>query len=77
MSWVPAAIAGEAMDNTASDPGGFFTRDLAVGGKAVRFANAFACNDAASLALLWPAAEGSGRPVVLLNARRDRPLRTR
>jgi poly-gamma-glutamate synthase PgsB/CapB len=49
---VPAAIAGEAMDNAASDPGGFFTRDLAVGGKAVRFANAFACNDVTSLALL-------------------------
>ena len=74
---VPAAITGEAMDNTASDPGGFFTRDLAVGGKAVRFANAFACNDVTSLALLWRAAEGSGKPVVLLNARRDRPLRTR
>ena len=74
---VPAAIAGEAMDNAASDPGGFFTRDLEVGGKAVRFANAFACNDVASLALLWGAVDGSGSPVVLLNARRDRPLRTR
>src|SRR5258707_3550393 len=74
---VPAAITGEAMDNTASDPGGFFARDLAIGGKAVRFANAFACNDVTSLALLWRAAEGSGKPVVLLNARRDRPLRTR
>ncbi len=74
---VPAAIAGPAMDNAATDPGGFFARDLAIGGKAVRFANAFACNDVASLALLWPAVDGSGRPVVLLNARRDRPLRTR
>jgi gamma-polyglutamate synthase len=74
---VPAAIAGPAMDNATSDPGGFFTRNLAVGGKAVRFANAFACNDVASLALLWRAVEGSSKPVVLLNARRDRPLRTR
>ena len=74
---VPAAIAGPAMDNAACDPGGFFARDLAVGGKPVRFANAFACNDVASLALLWPTVDGSGRPVVLLNARRDRPLRTR
>ena len=74
---VPAAIAGEAMDCAASDPGGFFARDLAIGGKAVRFANAFACNDVASLALLWGAVDGSGSPVVLLNARRDRPLRTR
>src|SRR6266853_1258865 len=49
----------------------------AIGGKAVRFANAFACNDVASLALLWRAVDGSGRPVVLLNSRRDRPLRTR
>ncbi len=74
---VPAAIAGPAMDNATADPGGFFARDLTIGGKAVRFANAFACNDVASFALLWPAAGGSGRPVVLLNARRGRPLRTR
>jgi poly-gamma-glutamate synthase PgsB/CapB len=74
---VPAAVAGPAMDSAATDPGGFFARDLAIGGKAVRFANAFACNDVASLALLWHAVDGGGRPVVLLNARRDRPLRTR
>ena len=74
---VPAAVAGAAMDNAARDPGGFFARDLAIGGKPVRFANAFACNDVASLSLLWPTVDGSGRPVVLLNARRDRPLRTR
>jgi poly-gamma-glutamate synthase PgsB/CapB len=74
---VPVAIAGPAMDSATTDPGGFFARDLAIGGKTVRFANAFACNDVASLALLWPAANGTGRPVVLLNARRDRPLRTR
>jgi poly-gamma-glutamate synthase PgsB/CapB len=73
---VSAAIAGPAMDHATSDPGGFFMRDLAVGGKGVRFANAFACNDVASLALLWRAVEGSSKPVVLLNARRDRPLRT-
>jgi gamma-polyglutamate synthase len=74
---VAAAIAGPAMDSAAIDPGGFFARDLAIGGKAVRFANAFACNDVASLALLWGAVYSSGKPVVLLNARRDRPLRTR
>ena len=74
---VPAAIAGPAMDSATTDPGGFFSRDLTIGGKAVRFANAFACNDVASLALLWRAVDGSGAPVVLLNARRDRPLRTR
>ncbi len=46
-------------------------------GKTVRFANAFACNDVDSLELLWPTVATSERPVVLLNARRDRPLRTR
>jgi poly-gamma-glutamate synthase PgsB/CapB len=74
---VPAAVAGPAMDNATIDPGAFFARDLAIGGKAVRFANAFSCNDVASLALLWCAVDGSGKPVVLLNTRRDRPLRTR
>jgi poly-gamma-glutamate synthase PgsB/CapB len=74
---VPAATAGPAMDNASADPGGFFARDLTTGGKAVRFANAFACNDVASLALLWSSVHGVGRPVVLLNARHDRPLRTR
>jgi gamma-polyglutamate synthase len=74
---VPAAIAGPAMDAARDDPGAFFDRTLAVSGKTVRFANAFACNDVASLALLWPAVTGTDQPVVLLNARRDRPLRTR
>src|SRR5215470_369203 len=74
---VPAAIAGPAMDSAARDPGGFFARDVAIGGKPLRFANAFACNDVASLALLWPTVDSNARPVVLLNARRDRPLRTR
>jgi poly-gamma-glutamate synthase PgsB/CapB len=74
---VAAATAGPAMEAAAVDPGRFFERTLAVDGKSVRFANAFACNDVASLALLWPAVESAGTPVVLLNARRDRPLRTR
>jgi poly-gamma-glutamate synthase PgsB/CapB len=73
---VPSTTAGLAMDSVAADPGGFFARDLAIGGKTVRFANAFACNDVTSLALLWPTVRGAGAPVVLLNARRDRPLRT-
>jgi poly-gamma-glutamate synthase PgsB/CapB len=74
---VAAQIAGPAMDAAAGDPGRFFERRLAVDGKTVRFANAFACNDVASLALLWPAAKTAAPQVVLLNARRDRPLRTR
>jgi len=74
---VAAAIAGPAMDAAAADPGRFFERALTVGDKTVRFANAFACNDVASLSLLWPTVETTGTAVVLLNARRDRPLRTR
>jgi poly-gamma-glutamate synthase PgsB/CapB len=74
---VPAAIAGPAMDAAATDPSSFFERTLTIDGKSVRFANAFACNDVDSLALLWPQPDGAGAPVVLLNARRDRPLRTR
>jgi gamma-polyglutamate synthase len=73
---VPAAIAAPAMDAATADPGSFFTRTLRIGDKTVRFANAFACNDVASLALLWPTIQGSGAPVVIVNARRDRPLRT-
>ena len=74
---VPAATAGPAMDTAAVDPGRFFVRNVAIEGKTVRFVNAFACNDVASLALLWPTVDKAGTPVVLLNARRDRPLRTR
>jgi poly-gamma-glutamate synthase PgsB/CapB len=73
---VSAEIAGPAMDAAAADPGNFFERSLAIDGKSVRFANAFACNDVDSLALLWPTVAGASAPVVLLNARRDRPLRT-
>jgi poly-gamma-glutamate synthase PgsB/CapB len=73
---VPATIAKPAMDAAAPDPGSFRERTLAIEGKPVRFANAFACNDVDSLKLLWPTVETSERPVVLLNARRDRPLRT-
>jgi poly-gamma-glutamate synthase PgsB/CapB len=74
---VPAAIAGPAMDAAAADPGNFFEHTLTIDGKAVRFANAFACNDVDSLALLWPTVAGASTPVALLNARRDRPLRTK
>jgi poly-gamma-glutamate synthase PgsB/CapB len=78
---VPAAVAARAMGATHADPGSFLARALTIGGKSVRFANAFACNDVESLALLWRmiahTAEASDPPVVLLNARRDRPLRTK
>ncbi|MFL5234057.1 MAG: poly-gamma-glutamate synthase PgsB [Microvirga sp.] len=73
---VSIAIAKPAMDAAPPDPGSFHERALAIDGKSVRFANAFACNDVESLKLLWPTVATSERPVVLLNARRDRPLRT-
>src|SRR5438874_1758179 len=73
---VPVPIAKPAMDAAALDPSSFRERTLAIDGKPVRFANAFACNDVDSLKLLWPTVHTSERPVVLLNARRDRPLRT-
>jgi poly-gamma-glutamate synthase PgsB/CapB len=73
---VPAATAKPAMDAAAPDPGSFRERTLDIEGKPVRFANAFACNDVDSLKLLWPTVATTERPVVLLNARRDRPLRT-
>jgi poly-gamma-glutamate synthase PgsB/CapB len=73
---VPAAIAERAMDAAALDPGNFHERTLTIDGKPVRFANAFSCNDVDSLKLLWSTVDTGERPVVLLNARRDRPLRT-
>src|SRR5439155_22371893 len=73
---VSAEVAGPAMDTAAPDPASFLERALDVDGKTVRFANAFSCNDVASLALLWSTVKTGERPVVLLNTRRDRPLRT-
>jgi len=73
---VPATIAKPAMNAATPDPGSFRERTLNIEGKPVRFANAFACNDVDSLQLLWSTVDTGERPVVLLNARRDRPLRT-
>jgi gamma-polyglutamate synthase len=73
---VPATIAKPAMGRATPDPGSFRERTLKIEGKPVRFANAFACNDIDSLKLLWPTVDNGESPVVLLNARRDRPLRT-
>ncbi len=74
---VAASIAGPAMDRAAGDPGAFSEHDIEIGGKSVRFANAFACNDVDSLARLWATRRHDAAPVVILNARRDRPLRTK
>ncbi|MFO1185809.1 MAG: poly-gamma-glutamate synthase PgsB [Bauldia sp.] len=70
----PAVLS--AMERSAPDPGLYFERPLAVDGKSLRFANAFACNDVDSFAQAWNAHRESPA-VVLFNARHDRPLRTR
>jgi len=74
---VAAEAATEAMASAAGDPGIFFERTLVVDGKTVRFANAFACNDVDSFAILWDEVKAPPPAVVLLNARPDRPIRSR
>lgn len=74
---VPADIAGPAMVEAIADPAAAFERPFDVAGKRLRFFNAFSCNDVESLALLWRGVTQPQTPVVVLNARRDRPLRTR
>ena len=60
-----------------SDAGSFSLATIQAGGKRIRFANAFACNDAVSLDLLWREhAAGDATVAVLLNHRHDRPLRS-
>lgn len=74
---VDEGIAEAAMSGAAPDPGHFTESVLTIGKKTVRFANAFACNDVDSFAQLWRHRRSSERPVVVLNARTDRPIRTR
>jgi gamma-polyglutamate synthase len=74
---VPPAVAGAAIDTAGPDPGAFFARDVDFADKRFRFLNAFACNDVSSLEMHWRRTDGPGVPVVLLNTRYDRPLRTR
>jgi poly-gamma-glutamate synthase PgsB/CapB len=74
---VPPEVARPAMASTSPDPGIFFETTLTLGGKTVRFANAFACNDVESFAILWEGVKAPPPPVVLLNARNDRPIRSR
>jgi hypothetical protein len=73
---------GEVADQAireATLPQGFRLREIEVAGRTVRFADAFACNDVRSLGELWArhAPAASEPVVVLLNARGDRPLRSR
>ena len=64
-----------------SDAGSFSLATIQAGGKRICFANAFACNDAVSLDLLWREHADRISPIdapvaVLLNHRHDRPLRS-
>ena len=58
------------------DAGAFSLVTIQAGGKRIRFANAFACNDTVSLDLLWREHAGDAPAAVLLNHRHDRPLRS-
>ncbi len=73
---IDATVAGPAIEAATPDPGHFFETRLTIGGKAIRFANAFSSNDVDSLAIRWNEIATSEAPVVLFNARPDRPLRT-
>ena len=53
------------------------TLPLHAGGAHGRFIDAFTCNDAQSLAYWWERYDGAPGDAILLNARPDRPLRTR
>jgi poly-gamma-glutamate synthase PgsB/CapB len=72
-----SGVAAGVMSKATPDPGHYVEVPLTVQGKPVRFANAFACNDVESFAQLWARRTCSARPVVVFNARSDRPLRTR
>jgi len=74
---VPDDIAAQGFAQANSDPGAFFVRKCTIAGVPVSFVNAFACNDPVSLRELWAEYRAAGRVVILLNGRRDRPLRTR
>lgn len=70
--------AKKGMASAGTDPGAFFVYEvLNAHGQKLRFYNAFACNDTQSFQQLWLANQSQGTPVVLLNARADRPVRTR
>jgi poly-gamma-glutamate synthase PgsB/CapB len=72
-----AAGVSARMPRIDPDPGSFSLTAIHACGKKIRFANAFACNDAVSLGLLWREhAAGNAAVAVLLNHRHDRPLRS-
>lgn len=71
-----AGVAAPDLRLGVADPGAFFVKSLAVAGKRLRFANAFACNDTVSLDHLLASVDDDAAPVMLLNHRNDRPLRS-
>jgi poly-gamma-glutamate synthase PgsB/CapB len=77
---VPLEVAAAGLDDARPDRGAFKIVEVsAPGGTRFRLANAFACNDVDSFRRLWSTYRmpEERRSVVLLNARADRPLRSR
>jgi poly-gamma-glutamate synthase PgsB/CapB len=71
-------VADAAMRNAQKDIGAFTLQSIMIGGRSVRFANAFSCNDVESFQQLWHRYQPAGAPAAFLfNARADRPLRSR
>jgi poly-gamma-glutamate synthase PgsB/CapB len=71
-------VAEAAMQQARKDVGAFTLQVVTIGGRSVRFANAFSCNDIESFRLLWQRYQPAGIPAAFLfNARGDRPLRSR
>jgi len=74
---VPEATARPALAAAGADPGAFRVVELGNWGLGCRFANAYACNDVTSFLAMWAEHRPNGSAVVHLNARADRPFRTR
>ncbi|PSM20148.1 poly-gamma-glutamate synthase PgsB [Nitratireductor sp. StC3] len=74
---IAADTAHAGFDEAGVDCGAFFVSCGALDGRRFRFASAFSCNDTRSLEQLWHETPCPGVPVILLNARHDRPERTR
>ena len=71
-------VADVAMRDAQKDIGAFTLQSVMIGGRSVRFANAFSCNDVESFQQLWHRYQPAGTPAAFLfNARADRPLRSR
>ena len=74
---ISGAVALPAMNAVAARLDGVFDCHVGDGEKHIRFVDAFSCNDVKSLSIMWHGAHDNGTRVVLLNARSDRPLRTK